>query len=76
MNFGTPTNAIKPTCVSKLIGCVKITRANKLIRKVNMVEKYKDSQHGNKSCYVKKWCWDIGGTWQVNKNSQYDWEVN
>jgi hypothetical protein len=35
-----PTNAIKPIGV-KLIGCVKITRANKLIRKVNMVEKYR-----------------------------------
>lgn len=41
-----------------------------------MVEKYRESQHGNKSCYVKNWCQDIGGTWQVNKNSQYDWEVN
>jgi len=40
-----------------------------------MVEKNKESQHGNKSCYVKKWCQNIGGTWQVDKNSQYDWGV-
>lgn len=72
MNFGVPTNAIKPIGVGKLIGCVKITSAKKLIRKVNMVKKYKENQHGNKSCYVKKWCWNIGGTLQVNKNSQYD----
>jgi hypothetical protein len=53
----------------------KKTRAKKLIRKVNMVEKYKESQHGNKSCYVKKWCQNIGGTWQVNKDGQCDWNV-
>jgi hypothetical protein len=70
VNFGVPTNVIKPIGDGKLIGCVKITRTNKLIRKVNMVEKYKESQHGNKSCYVKKWCQNIGGTWQVDKNSQ------